>query len=136
MAAMKTRSGVELTDELIERLAERAEAGFDLAPRPSRGGRPSLGVGISPRVQFRVDAATFEALLARARAEDRGVSEIARIALERYLRDGQAVTRDTHKEAPERRTVGSGERSGMAQDDPDEPDLPRGAVAGRHARRR
>lgn len=86
---MKTRSGVELTDQLIERLAERAEAGFDLAPSAGRGGRPSLGTGASPRVQFRVDAATFEALLARARAEDRGVSEIARDALKCYLREGQ-----------------------------------------------
>ena len=65
-------------------------------------------------MQFRVDAATFEALLAWARAEDRGVSEIARIALERYLRDGQAVAGDTREETPERRTVGSGERSGTA----------------------
>lgn len=89
MAAMKTRSGIELTGQLIERLAERAEVGFDLAPRASRGGRPSLGRGASPRVQFRVDAATFEALLARARAEDRGVSEVARDALKYYLREGQ-----------------------------------------------
>ncbi len=67
-------------------MAREAEAGF--APeqlRPRRGGRPSLGDGDSFRIQFRVSPATFEALLAQARAERRGVSEIARTALERYL---------------------------------------------------
>lgn len=87
--APMTRSGVALTDELIARLAERAEAGFELAPRANPGGRPSLGAGVSPRVQFRVDGATFEALLDRAAAEGRGVSEAARDALERYLREEQ-----------------------------------------------
>jgi hypothetical protein len=115
----RTRSGVELTDELIARLAERAEAGFDLAPRANPGGRPSLGGGTSPRVQFRVDAATFEALLARAAAEGRGVSEVAREALERYLREGQHAAAGSV-------TVPGG---------PDEPAVPGGVVAGRRARR-
>ncbi len=91
MASMKLRNGQILTEEMIEALARQAEAGLDPArARPRRVGRPSLGEGISPRVQFRVDSATYEALLARARAEDRGVGEIARAALERYLRDEPA----------------------------------------------
>lgn len=100
MAAMRTRTGVELTDELVERLAERAEAGFALDPRPNPGDRSSLGVGTSPQVQFRVDVATFEALLARAAREDRGVSEIARDALERYL--GDEGTSVAHRSSDER----------------------------------
>ena len=73
---------------MIEAPAREAEAGLDPArARPRRVGRTSLGEGISPRVQFRVDIATYEVLLARARAEDRGVGEIALTALERYLRD-------------------------------------------------
>src|SRR5215210_4680513 len=88
---MKLRNGQILTEEVIEALAREAEAGFDPARvRPRRVGRPSLGEGISPRVQFRVDPATYEALLAKARAEDRGVGEIARATLERYLRDEAA----------------------------------------------
>ena len=88
MAPMKLRNGQILTEEMIEALARVAEAGLDPASiRPRRVGRPSLGEGISPRVQFRVDTTTYEALLARARAEDRGVGEIARTALERYLLD-------------------------------------------------
>ncbi len=88
---MKLRNGQVLTEEMIEALAREAEAGLDPAStRPRRVGRPSLGEGISPRVQFRVDTTTYEALLARAQAEDRGVGEIARAALERCLRDESA----------------------------------------------
>ena len=88
---MKLRTGQILTEEMIDALAREAEAGLDPARvRPRRVGRPSLGEGISPRVQFRVDTTTYEALLARARAEDRGVGEITRTALERYLRDEAA----------------------------------------------
>ena len=85
---MKLRNGQVLTEDLSEALAHEAEVGYDLATvRPRAVGRPSLGVGRSPRVQFRVDAATYEALLAKARAEDRGVGGLARLALEWYLRD-------------------------------------------------
>ncbi len=88
---MKLRNGQILTEEMIETLAREAEAGLDPArARPRRVGRPSLGEGISPPVQFRVDSATYQALLARARAEDRGVGELTRAALERYLRDEPA----------------------------------------------
>jgi hypothetical protein len=88
---MKLRNGQILTEEMIEALAREAEAGLDPErARQRRVGRSSLGEGISPRVQFRIDSATYEALLARARAEDRGVGEIARAALERYLRDEAA----------------------------------------------
>lgn len=81
-----TKSGQPLTEDLIEAMAREAEAGF--APeqlRPRRSGRPPLGDGDSFRVQFRVSPATFEALLAQARTERRGMSEIARTALEQYL---------------------------------------------------
>ena len=88
MASMKLRNGRFLTEELIEALAREAEAGLDPASTcPRRVGRPTRGEGIFPRVQFRVDTTTYEALLSRARAEDRGVGEVARTALERYLRD-------------------------------------------------
>lgn len=90
MATGKLRNGQPLTEELVEDLAREAEAGYDLAAiRPPRVGRPSLGEGTSPRVQYRVDAETYEALLARARDEGRGVSEIARVALELHLKRGQ-----------------------------------------------
>ena len=74
-----------LTDDMIEALAREAEAGYDLATlRPHRVGRPPLGSGSSRRVQFRVDATTYAALRAQARAEHRHLSEVVRAALEQY----------------------------------------------------
>lgn len=89
MATRRMKDGRPATDERIAALAAEAEAGY--APEqihPPRTGRPPLGEGNSRVVQFRLDAATFEALVARARAEHRSVSEIARAALESYLQAG------------------------------------------------
>ena len=80
------------TEALVAGLVAEAEVGY--APeriRSPRAGRPPLGAGNSRVVQCRVDAATFEALLERARAEDRGVSELVREALEGYLRLGSVL---------------------------------------------
>ncbi len=89
MATMRTKTGQVLTDDMIEALACEAEAGYDPATlRPRRAGRPPLGAGSSRRVQFRVDAATYAALEAQARAEQRHVREVMRTALEQYLRRG------------------------------------------------
>lgn len=88
---MKGKDGQVLTEEAIEALAREAEAGYAPATlRPRRAGRPPLRGQPSRRVQFRVDAATYAILQARARAERREVSEILRAALERYLRDETA----------------------------------------------
>jgi len=87
MATLKTRSTTELTDEVIEALADEAERGYDLSKaRRVYVGRPPLGkAGPSPRVQVRVDPKLAKALKARARTEKRSVSEIARTALDEYL---------------------------------------------------
>jgi hypothetical protein len=64
---MKTEIGQGVTEEMSEDLAREAEAGYDPATlRPRRPGRPPLGEGPSWRVQFRVDAATYATLQARA----------------------------------------------------------------------
>jgi hypothetical protein len=87
MTKIKTRAGTELSEEDIEALADEAERGYDLdkAIRVTLG-RPSLGAeGVSPRIQVRVDPKLAEALQARARHEQRSVSEIARTAFREYL---------------------------------------------------
>lgn len=79
MAQRRMRTGKIATDEMIAALATEAEAGY--APeqiRSSRVGRPPIGDGFTRVVQFRVEEALFEELLARASAEGQGVSEIAR----------------------------------------------------------
>jgi len=87
MKKIITAAGTELSEEDIEALADEAERGYDLDKAIKVTiGRPSLGAaGASPRVQVRVDPKLAKALQARARREQRSVSEIARTALREYL---------------------------------------------------
>jgi CRISPR-associated endonuclease/helicase Cas3 len=87
MATLRSRSGTELTDDVLEALADEAERGYDLSnAQRVYVGRPPLGeAGPSPRVQVRVDPKLAKALKARARREKRSVSEITRTALDEYL---------------------------------------------------
>ena len=77
------RQGRRITEEYAGRAA-------DEALRVVRRGRPALGDAgghHSPRVSFRVPEDVRRRAEQRAAAEGRSVSEIARDALERYLRD-------------------------------------------------
>jgi hypothetical protein len=89
MARLRTKRGTLLTKEKIDKLAAEAERGYDLSKgvRERVTGRPALGggKGISPRIAFRAGPDVFEATQARARAEGRSVSELARDAMEQYL---------------------------------------------------
>ncbi|HVY77543.1 MAG TPA: ribbon-helix-helix protein, CopG family [Solirubrobacterales bacterium] len=82
-----TRSGVELTPEVIDELVKEAERGYD--PRELRAqfvGRPSLSEnGVSPRLTFRAPADLHAAAQRRADEEGKSISELAREALQRYL---------------------------------------------------
>jgi hypothetical protein len=84
----RSHSGVEITDEIAQRLADEAEAGYDLTGA-KRVGRRSLGgtTGTSPRVNFRMTAELQSRAQARAEREGKSVSEIARDALEQYVND-------------------------------------------------
>lgn len=82
----RTKTGTVLTPEVEEVLADEAQAGYDLdLARPVPTGRPSLGQGISPRLDLRVEPELADALHRRASEEHRSVSAIAREALRRYL---------------------------------------------------
>ncbi|HST55494.1 MAG TPA: ribbon-helix-helix protein, CopG family [Solirubrobacteraceae bacterium] len=87
MTEFRTAGGDVLTDEIIDALADEAERGYDLTKaKRVTFGRPSLGAaGVSPRVQVRVDPDLAKALKARAKAEHRSVSEVARTALQEYI---------------------------------------------------
>jgi hypothetical protein len=83
----RSKSGVPITDELAEQLAREAEAGYDLTPA-KRVGRKSLAGadGISPRVNFRTTAELHARAQARAEREGKTISEIAREALQQYVK--------------------------------------------------
>jgi hypothetical protein len=68
----RSKSGIPITDELAEQLADEAEAGYQLTPA-KRVGRKSLA-----ELQARAQA--------RADREGKTVSEIAREALEQYVK--------------------------------------------------
>ena len=52
----RAKSGAVLTPEIEEALADEAEAGYDLeAATPRKVGRPSLGRGVSPRLDLRIE---------------------------------------------------------------------------------
>jgi CRISPR-associated endonuclease/helicase Cas3 len=83
----KTKSGVEITDELIEKYVVDAERGYEprqLKPRPV--GRPPIGAEAAVVFQVRLDPELHRALMKRAGAEGVTPSELARRLLRTQLR--------------------------------------------------
>ena len=90
---MKTKSGRVLTEADVERLAAKAEAGFDATNWKPRRGRPPLdpgSTGHAPRVGARVSPAVYEGATVRAANEGRTISEVVRELLEEYAAPVQA----------------------------------------------
>ena len=82
----RTATGKPITDELVDKLAAKAETGFDseeLLRR--RGGRPTMGSAAASVESVRLDPELSEALRERAEHEGRTNSELIRDALRRYL---------------------------------------------------
>jgi hypothetical protein len=85
----KTASGVPVTDELIERLAANAEAGFNVEETlKRRRGRPSIGSGPATVESVRLDPELRQALSHRAKQDHEGASSVIRKALRVYLEMG------------------------------------------------
>lgn len=84
----KTNSGAAIIPELAETLASEAERGYDLSKgRRRRVGRPSLGGhGASPRVSFRATPELYRDARRQAKKEGRTVSDLAREAVARYVK--------------------------------------------------
>lgn len=81
----RTSGGVPVTDELVQRLADEAEAGYDVAVLSRRGGRRPLGSGPAEVVPVRLDPELRSALTARADAENTSASDVIRQALRAWL---------------------------------------------------
>lgn len=85
----KTRSGVPITEELIEKLAAEAEAGYDVDEiLRKRRGRPPIGSGPAKVESVRLDPELREALVERARSDAEAPSSVIRKALRKYLAPG------------------------------------------------
>ncbi len=81
----RTKTGVELTDEVLERMADEAEEGLDIAKLRRRPGRPAMGSGPADSVPVRLDPELRKALDDRAAADNATASDVVREALRRYL---------------------------------------------------
>lgn len=81
----RTSGGVPVTDETVQRLADEAEAGYDVVRLRRRGGRRPLGSGPAEVVPVRLDPELRAALAARADAEDTSTSDVIRQALRAWL---------------------------------------------------
>ena len=62
----RSKAGVELTDKVLDRMADEAEAGLDLTKLRRRPGRPAMGSGPADTLPVRLDPELREALDQRA----------------------------------------------------------------------
>lgn len=83
----RTASGLPITEELVEELAARAEAGYDVDETSRRRvGRPPLGSAAASVESVRLDPELQQALADRAAKDHETTSSVIRKALRRYLR--------------------------------------------------
>lgn len=83
----KTRGGKPIDDQLVERLAKRAEDGYHVeATLRRRGGRPPLGSAPASVVPVRLDPELRSALAERAERDHASASAVIRSALRSYLK--------------------------------------------------
>lgn len=83
-----TKSGAPITDELLDRLADEAERGYDvdeIIARRGKRGRPRLGAAPSTVESVRLDPELKDRLARRAEEEGVPVSEVIRKALRQHL---------------------------------------------------
>jgi hypothetical protein len=85
----RTASGKPITDELVEKLGDEAEAGYDVDETlRRRGGRPPIGSTAATVESVRLDPELREALTQRAERDHETTSSVIRKALRKYLQVG------------------------------------------------
>jgi hypothetical protein len=83
----RTASGVPITDELVSKLAKRAEAGYDVEKTlRRRGGRPPIGSAAASVESVRLEPELRQALAKRAKRDHETTSSVIRKALRDYLK--------------------------------------------------
>lgn len=84
----RSKAGVELTADVLDRMAEEAEIGLDVSKLRRRPGRPAMGSGPADSFPVRLDPELRKAVDERAAVEHTTASEVVREALRRYLAAG------------------------------------------------
>ena len=81
----RSKAGVELTDEVLERMAAEAEAGLEVTKLRRRPGRPAMRSGPAETLPVRLEPELRKAVEDRATADHTTASDVVRRALRRYL---------------------------------------------------
>ena len=81
-----SKTGVELTDNVLQQMAEEAEAGLDVTKLRRRPGRPSMGSGPAETLPVRLEPELRRAVDDRAAKDHTTASDIVREALREYLK--------------------------------------------------
>lgn len=81
----RSKAGVELTDDVLDRMAKDAEDGLDTSRLQRRPGRPAMGSGPADSFPVRLDPELRKALDDRAATDHTTASDIVRDALRQYL---------------------------------------------------
>ncbi|CAN5811878.1 hypothetical protein BH18ACT2_BH18ACT2_09400 [soil metagenome] len=84
----RTKSGVELTDEVLDHMASEAEAGLDVDRLRRRPERPPLHSASTDFLAVRIDRELRKAVQERATADNATTSDVVRAALRHYLKIG------------------------------------------------
>jgi hypothetical protein len=83
----KTASGAPITDELVAKLAQEAEAGYDIDETIRRRvGRPPIGSAAASVESVRLEPELRAALARRAKRDRETPSAVIRKALRQYLK--------------------------------------------------
>lgn len=82
----RSKAGVKLTDEVLQQMAEEAEAGLDVSKLRRRPGRPSMGSGPADTFPVRLEPELRKAVDDRAAKDHTTASDVVREALREYLR--------------------------------------------------
>ncbi len=82
----RSKTGIELTDEVLERMANEAEEGLDLTKLRRRPGRPAMGSGPADSFPVRLDPELRKAVEQRAAKDKTTASDVVRDALRTYLK--------------------------------------------------
>jgi hypothetical protein len=82
----RKKDGTPITDEMVEAMADEAEAGYDVEEiLRRRRGRPTMGSSAASVESVRLDPELKRDLILRAAQEHISVSEAIRQAVRQYL---------------------------------------------------
>ena len=82
----RKKDGTPITDEMVEVMADEAEAGYDVEEiLRRRRGRPTMGSSAASVESVRLDPELKRDLILRAAQEHISVSEVIRQAVRQYL---------------------------------------------------